>query len=79
MQNQSGIVALVGLDIGKNVHEVGSFRSDTLAVLHEPFSLYNNQTAFEQLASHLDSLLRGVMLHARRAFRSGRREQYTKS
>jgi len=57
MQNQSQIVALVGLDIGKNVHEVGSFRSDTLEALHEPFSLYNSQTGFEQLASHLDSLL----------------------
>jgi hypothetical protein len=45
------------LYIGKNVHEVGSFRSDTLEALHEPFSLYNSQTGFEQLASHLDRLL----------------------
>ncbi len=58
MLRGSSVVALVGLDIGKNVHELGSYRSDTLEALHEPFSLYNSQAGFERLASHLENLLR---------------------
>jgi hypothetical protein len=58
MQGKSSVVALVGLDIGKNVHVLGSYRADSLEALHEPFSLYNSRAGFECLASHLDSLLK---------------------
>jgi transposase len=57
MVNGSSLVPLVGLDIGKNVHVVGSYRSDTLEALGQPFSVTNTRAGFEQLAIHLDSLL----------------------
>jgi transposase len=57
MENDSSLVPLVGLDIGKNVHVVGSYRSDTLEALDEPFSVTNTQAGFERLVIHLESLL----------------------
>ncbi len=57
MQRDFSPIPLVGLDIGKNVHMVGSYRSDSLEALHEPFSLYNTRPGFERLASHLEQLL----------------------
>lgn len=59
MQEEATVVTLVGLDIGKNVHVLGSYRSDTLEPLHEPFSLYNTRPGFEKLARHLERLLNG--------------------
>ncbi len=54
MKNETSIVPLVGLDIGKNIHVVGSYRSDTLETLDEPFSVTNTRTGFERLATHLE-------------------------
>jgi hypothetical protein len=58
MHSSLTVVPLVGLDIGKNVHMVGSYRSDTLEALHEPFHLYNTRQGFERLVYHLNELLR---------------------
>jgi len=57
MRQESGFVPLVGVDIGKNVHVVGSYRSDTLEPLHSPFSFTNTRSGVEQLVRHLDQLL----------------------
>jgi transposase len=57
MQENGSPIPLVGVDIGKNIHVVGSYRSDTLAALHEPFNVYNSRPGFERLAGHLEKLL----------------------
>jgi transposase len=49
--------ALVGLDIGKNIHVLGSYRSDDLTALHKPLTLYNNRAGFEQATRQIDELM----------------------
>jgi hypothetical protein len=51
------MIPLVGLDIGKNVHVLGSYRSDTLVALNDPLKLTSTQAGFERLVNHLDGLL----------------------
>ena len=50
-------IPLVGLDVGKNIHVLGSYRSDDLSALHPPLTLYNNRAGFEQAAGQIDQLL----------------------
>lgn len=57
MEGNFTLLPLVGLDIGKNVHVVGSYRSDTLEALEKPFKLTNNRAGFAVLADYLDGLL----------------------
>jgi len=51
------IIPLVALDIGKNVHVYGTYRSRDLAPLSEPVKIRNNRPGFDQLAHHIDALL----------------------
>ncbi len=57
MDPQATMIPLVGLDIGKNVHVVRSYRSDTLEALAAPITLPNTQAGFERLVGHLNELL----------------------
>lgn len=57
MQSYSTTTALVGLDIGKNVHVLGIYRTDDLHELVAPVKLLNNQASFQQMTHHIDRLL----------------------
>lgn len=57
MLPESSMIPLVGLDIGKNVHVVGSYRCDTLTALDKPLKIVNTRAGFERLVSYLDGLL----------------------
>jgi transposase len=57
MSPYSTTTAFVGLDIGKNIHVLGSYRAEDLSALHEPLTLYNDRAGFEQATRQIDELL----------------------
>jgi transposase len=57
MNTPSTTTPLIGLDIGKNVHVYGTYRSEDLAPLGEPVTILNNRAGFSQFAAHIAGLL----------------------
>ena len=57
MPSLSTTMPLIGLDIGKNVHVYGTYRTEDLAPLGAPVKIHNNRAGFTQFAAHVDTLL----------------------
>ena len=58
MQTQLTTTPLVTLDIGKNVHVYGTYRSEDLEPMHAPVKIHSNRIGFNHFAHHIDELLK---------------------